>query len=633
MTTEYRVVGIEARPNELGQPRPPRMGVHGTPALREQFVAMPDEVTAGQIDGVVVRLQRGASDVPAFLAALERYVGPDEYLSAEPEATARQNLRRANHLQAIALWLVAGVSAAVGLVLIALLHARVAAGQVAETSVMRALGWTGAQSRGFAAWRAAATGGVAAVGGAVMAVAVSPLTPIGLARAAEPDPGVAVDWAVVGSGLAIVAVAVTLAGVAGATWAARRGRRAAAPSMIVERFASRLPAPAAIGARFATRTDGPVRARSTVATLGVGLGAVVAGACFVAGGDRLVGTPRLYGWTWDLVVTDWGEEGNLDPGSDEGQAALTGLPGSTAVAAGDGAKLEIAGATVGALALDVVHGDPAEVLPPVSAGRLPLSPGEIALGRETMRQTSASIGDRIEFSFTDLVEEDTAIATVVGEVVLPQFDIEGIGGGEGAVLPNRWLYDAFDVDSNLEDDTANVVFLALQPDADRAAVQAEVTRRLGSDHGWVEILRSEPTDLVNFSRTRSLPLVLGGMLLVVAAAALLYILVAAARERRRDVATLKALGLAGPGVRQALGWQAAFLTLAGLAVGVPLGIVVGRWAWTAFVQRLGFIASPAVPVVVIIAGAGAALLVARLVAWWPGRVAAATPAALTLRRE
>ena len=126
------MVGIEARPNQLGQPRPPRMGVHGTPALREQFLAMPDEVTAGQIDGVVVRLQRGASDVPAFLAALERYVGPDEYLSAEPEATARQNLRRANHLQAIALWLVAGVSAAVGLVLIALLHARVAAGQVAR---------------------------------------------------------------------------------------------------------------------------------------------------------------------------------------------------------------------------------------------------------------------------------------------------------------------------------------------------------------------------------------------------------------------------------------------------------------------------------------------------------------------
>ena len=188
------------------------------------------------------------------------------------------------------------------------------------------------------------------------------------------------------------------------------------------------------------------------------------------------------------------------------------------MAAGDGAKLEIAGATVGALALDVVHGDPAEVLPPVSAGRLPLSPGEIALGRETMRQTSASIGDRIEFSFTDLVEEDTAIATVVGEVVLPQFDIEGIGGGEGAVLPNRWLYDAFDVDSNLEDDTANVVFLALQPDAgSRRRTGRGHASAAGSDHGWVEILRSEPTDLVNFSRTRSLPLVLGGMLLVVAA--------------------------------------------------------------------------------------------------------------------
>ncbi len=64
-----------------------------------------------------------------------------------------------------------------------------------------------------------------ALGGAVLAlvvaVAASPLLPVGLARLAEPDPGVSVDGVALGTGLvATVVLVMTMAGVA-ARWSSR----------------------------------------------------------------------------------------------------------------------------------------------------------------------------------------------------------------------------------------------------------------------------------------------------------------------------------------------------------------------------------------------------------------------------
>jgi len=61
---------------------------------------------------------------------------------------------------------------------------------------------------------AAAAGAVAAAG---LAVAASPLMPIGTARLAEPDPGVSVDAAVLAAG-AVVIVLLAVARVARPAW-------------------------------------------------------------------------------------------------------------------------------------------------------------------------------------------------------------------------------------------------------------------------------------------------------------------------------------------------------------------------------------------------------------------------------
>ena len=74
------------------------------------------------------------------------------------------------------------------------------------------------------------------------------------------------------------------------------------------------------------------------------------------------------------------------------------------------------------------------------------------------------------------------------------------------------------------------------------------------------------------------------------------------------------------------------MTVAALAVGVPLGIAGGRWAWQIFANQAGLPpgAITSLPVLWMIP---ATLLIAALVALPPARSVARVPAAATLRSE
>jgi ABC-type antimicrobial peptide transport system permease subunit len=80
-------------------------------------------------------------------------------------------------------------------------------------------------------------------------------------------------------------------------------------------------------------------------------------------------------------------------------------------------------------------------------------------------------------------------------------------------------------------------------------------------------------------------------------------------------------------------WQATTLAVAGLFVGVPLGIVVGRLAWSLVAGGLGVATDATVPALAVIALIPAALIVANLVAAFPARSAARTRPAVVLRSE
>jgi hypothetical protein len=80
-------------------------------------------------------------------------------------------------------------------------------------------------------------------------------------------------------------------------------------------------------------------------------------------------------------------------------------------------------------------------------------------------------------------------------------------------------------------------------------------------------------------------------------------------------------------------WQAAALTVAALIAGIPLGILAGRWSWALFAGSVGVAPSTEVPILLVLAEAGAAVLLAIITAAIPGRAAARVRPAAVLRTE
>ena len=70
-----------------------------------------------------------------------------------------------------------------------------------------------------------------------------------------------------------------------------------------------------------------------------------------------------------------------------------------------------------------------------------------------------------------------------------------------------------------------------------------------------------------------------------------------------------------------------------LLAGLPLGVAAGRWAWQLFGAGLGIPANPVVPVPLVLLMVPAVILIANVVAWWPGWSAARISPAQVLRTE
>jgi ABC-type antimicrobial peptide transport system permease subunit len=122
-------------------------------------------------------------------------------------------------------------------------------------------------------------------------------------------------------------------------------------------------------------------------------------------------------------------------------------------------------------------------------------------------------------------------------------------------------------------------------------------------------------------------------LAVGAVVALGLTLVASVRRRRRDLALLKTMGFTRRQLGTAVAVQATVIALAGLIVGVPLGIALGRSLWLLFAHGLSVVADPTVPTLSVVIGVIATLVVANAVSALPGRAAARTPTAAILRAE
>jgi ABC-type lipoprotein release transport system permease subunit len=70
-----------------------------------------------------------------------------------------------------------------------------------------------------------------------------------------------------------------------------------------------------------------------------------------------------------------------------------------------------------------------------------------------------------------------------------------------------------------------------------------------------------------------------------------------------------------------------------LVIGLPLGIVAGRWGWNVFADHLGVVPAAVVPAILLVVIAPATLIVANLLAVVPGRIASRLRPATVLRSE
>ena len=577
--------------------------------------------------GLTVRLRHPRSDFPALAASVRAIAGPESFVGpGSDELVAGGQAQRAASVEALALWIFAAVAALVGLVLSGQAISRLLWLDAEDHATLAALGMTRSQRRVLAMARP----GVIALGGALagagVAVALSPLTPVGLARRAEVRPGVHVDATV----LAIGVLATALAVLGWALWtalamsrttsvvASRRGRPAGR-SVLVDWAAQSGFGPSAVAGislavtRGRGATTNPARAVFTHAVFA--LAGVCAAITFATSLGRFVDVRSRHGWEWDAVVGNPHSEADVASVSEPLLRGNRGVSGFTALGGGESEGVTVGGVAVQAIGVRPVVGD---VLPTIVEGHAPSAPGEVALGGKLLRRLRAHVGGTVAVEGSN----GHAPVRIVGRaVVAPGIVNDQIDLGGGAV---------FTVDGlrRFTDAPVTQYLVCLAP-AGRAGALA----RLRRDFPATVLTETNSAEVANLAHVRSVPLALAGVLAVLACGTMAHGLATSVRRRRRDLAVLKALGLSVRQLRDTVRWQSLSLVLAAAAAGVPLGIAAGRSAWMTVEHRMAVVAPPVVPVPAIPVVLVVTVLVAAVAAALPGRVAARVPAAVVLGTE
>jgi hypothetical protein len=292
---------------------------------------------------------------------------------------------------------------------------------------------------------------------------------------------------------------------------------------------------------------------------------------------RLLDTPRLYGWDFDAIAGDWSLDD--DPASRR-PSWLAGNPYVGAFSAVYIYPVLVDGAEVAAAGVDTTHG---QVFPTIVEGHEPRGPDEIVLGTRTLRQLGRRLGQTVQLQARRPIP-----VRIVGRSAL--LTGEDDTAATGAVLTLEGLLRA---DPNRGEGGYGVFYVRYRPGADPAAALHSLRHPRRGMNLDVQLPRP-PLDVDNLGRVGGLPQALAGLLAVLAASALGHLLVTSIR-RRRDLAILKALGFVRGQVSAAVAWQATTVAAISLTVGLPLGVALGRWAWSLLIDLIGLGAEPVTP--------------------------------------
>jgi hypothetical protein len=625
-----RVVGIVRYPRDLRPAESKQSNLYVdtgdlylSPAYWQRYG--PDIASYGVEAGVRLRPRQG--DVSAFAGAVRPTVGPSILVvpgSSLDSSEALLPIRSAIRLESRALVAFAALAALAALLVVGQALARqVHAGSTSDTA-LRSIGMTSPQLVAVALLAAAPTALLGAVGAAIVAVALSPRTPVGVARRALVHRGVSVDLLVLVAGGACIIAAVA-ASSAFPAW--RAARQSAQPRQNHRRLSAGGPPPRVIPSRFGpictigaraallpSRRHNTSSGRAVLFTMGAAVCASVVAATFGASFERLKASPKRYGVTWDVSV---GNFANLDELStaehfldaDSSVADYAALArASTTV---DTKEIELLGLKGGKGALGLTH----------LQGRDPRGVEEIALGTATLRRLGKSVGDTADLRAGP--SDAPHAVRIVGRDVLNNAGLGPIVPGEGAVVD-------FELFGMLSPDNApQVLLVRLDRTTDQRRALDDLTQRFPN----TVVYPLQPDVVRNISRISGMPLILAGIVAFLAAASLLHALLGSIRARQREFAVLRALGLLRWQLAGVVGWQATTVALAGLVPGVVLGVAGGRWGWRLLSTQLGVVPDPVVPHTQLLRTAALVLLLANAIALGPALIASHAEPAEALRSE
>ncbi len=627
------VTGIERQPHDLQSGAQDQQGtVFGSDTwsllLTPAFWDALDGDVASYGGGAIGRLRPGVTTEQ--LGEAVAAISPDQFF-VEPsndDQTVIDSIGRAVDFEANALLLFAVVLAVAGIALVGQAIGRQVTLRLDDGEALRAAGFARQQRAAVILPRTVILAVAGAAVAVVVAVACSPFAPVGLARRAELHPGLDVDPVVLLPGAALVA-ALVMAWSGIVAW--RTSRSAERETEIVRRDR-----PSVAGARLAAAGAGVTTVAGVRLALERGRGrtavpvvsALLAGASgvfvvaavltFSVSLDRLIDTPGLQGWTWDVVVGNYSQQASVD----DGAARLEANPMVGAYVGENNEAMRVDGATAYVAALG--PGD-TSVGPPVISGRRPDADDEIALGRTTLADLHKQIGDTVEL--TSDAGGDPVEATIVGTVILPASINDSLTLGDGGLMTLDGLRSVYGPQG---DATVAQQFLV---DFADGVDPANGIASLREDFGDSVVTPRSPADVENLRRVQGLPALLAATVGLLALGTLANTLVTCVRRRRRDLATFATLGFRPRQIAATVAWQATTIAVVALIIGLPLGIAAGRTVWALIMESIGTSVPAVTPMVALGALALVVFLGANVIAALPARTAARTHPATTLRSE
>lgn len=646
----FRIVGIVRDPTTVEVP-PATVtgdaiyegagGILLTPAFLHRFAddqGQDFEELPG-IEGFRIRLRHGLADFPAFqrqLGSLD--VGANDVHAGSDIQQAARKSQRAIHLEAIALVLFAALAGAAALLIMGQALSRQVMADAADNPTLAAMGLRRRHLTAIPLVRAAV---IAVGGGAVamaVAVALSPLTPIGLARRAESHPGVSVNAAVLTIGFGAVVVVTILRALLPA-WRAASAMSAdalsqapARPGPVTAAVAGSGLGPAAVagvGMSFERGSRGMAFRTALVGSF-VAVAGVVAAVTFGVSLNHLVDTPKQQGWNWDVVVGNPNTQPyEGDPAADPLHkqmvdklaanhfvAAFAGFGGTDGVTVDNH---DVGGGGPTTSNIFGVEGLKGAITPTVVDGRAPVSDEEIALGRDTLRQLHKRVGDSVTLRAGD----QSRPMHIVGTVLSPT------AGDMSAKLSSGGTVTMAALRSVAPSTPVLQFFVRFRPGVSKTAAIHSLLDQFGR-----EVLVPFPGGEVgDLARVDFLPYALAGVLVILAVGALGLSLLTSVRRHRRDLAVLKTLGFVRRQVSATVAWQATTLAVAAVVLGVPGGIALGRWTWRLVASGAGSVSPPVVPLAAVLLVVPATLVVANVLAGAPGWAAGKVHPAEVLRAE